>query len=183
MLAPAGQTGFAKFALVVLRVCATSVRVKTDGNLLAETLVASKTVWARCVVLTGSRRCSNSVGDALISKTERSSFARVVDTTTVVRIGTEIHALTETVDTQMAWCASVICRPTDLRLCFDLNGHTFALLTPLAAIAFLLATIVRIFAKAEAPTLANYTNISGAAFLRGIAALAGVDCDSNIGAE
>jgi hypothetical protein len=183
MLALAGQAGFAKFALVMLRVCAAFVRVETDIDLFTEALVASKTVWAGRVVLTCSRRCSDGVGDALISKTERSSFARVVDTAAVVRIGAEIHALTETVDTQMAWCTSVVCRPTDLRLCFDLNGHTFALFTPLAALAFLIATIVRIFAKAEASTLANYTNISRAAFLREIATLAGVDRDSDVRTE
>lgn len=183
VLALAGQTGFANFALVMLGICATSVRVEPDIDLLTETIVASKTVWAGCVVLTCSRRCSDSVRDALISKTERSSFARVVDTTAVVRISAEIHALTETADTQMAWCTSVVGRATDLRLCFDLNWHTLALLTPLATVAFLLSTTVRIFAKAEASTLANYTNVSRAAFFRGVAALARVDRDSDIGAE
>jgi hypothetical protein len=70
-----------------------------------------------------------------------------------------------------------------LRLCFDLNGYAFAPFTPLAAVAFLLATFVGVFAVAAASTLANYTNISRAAFLREIATLAGVDRDSDVRTE
>jgi hypothetical protein len=55
-----------------------SMRVKTNGDLLAEAVVAFKVVRADCIVGASARASANAVWSAIVFETKRAGFARGV---------------------------------------------------------------------------------------------------------